>query len=96
MALDLELSHELRLAGLLREIIRLLQDGRKNGSLELSDWIELWWRIGGPRHGRRATYQDRFAAEALATSVHRASRASRTRVQVSNTELGLQVWARKA
>ena len=55
VALDLELSHELRLAGLLREIIRLVQDGRKNGGLEVSDRIELWWRIGGsPTRPRRA------------------------------------------
>ena len=72
VALDLELSHELRLAGLLREIVRLVQEGRKNGGLEVSDRIELWWRIGGSPDPAEAirTHLDRFAAEVLATSVH--------------------------
>jgi isoleucyl-tRNA synthetase len=53
VALDLELSHELRLAGLLREIVRLVQEGRKSGGLDVSDRIELWWRVGGsPGSGR--------------------------------------------
>ena len=69
VALDLELSHELRLAGLLREIVRLVQEGRKNGGLEVSDRIELWWRVGGSPDPAEAirTHQDRFAAEVLAT-----------------------------
>ena len=72
VALDLELSHELRLAGLLREIVRLVQEGRKNGGLEVSDRIELWWRVGGSPDPAEAirTHQDRFAAEVLATAVH--------------------------
>jgi isoleucyl-tRNA synthetase len=91
-------NRELRLAGLLCEIIRLVQDGRKNGGLEVSDRIELWWRIGespDPAEVIR-THQDRFAAEVLATSVHEGEPGFETRVQVSDTELGLQVWARRA
>lgn len=97
VALDLELSHELRLAGLLREIIRLVQDGRTNGGLEVSDRIELWWRIGGSPDTagephppgplrRRGAGHERAQGEP----------GFKTRVQVSDTELGLQVWARKA
>ena len=98
VALDLELSHELRLAGLLREIVRLVQEGRKNGGLEVSDRIELWWRVGGSPDPAEAirTHQDRFAAEVLATTVHEGEPGFAVPVEVTDAELGLSVWARKA
>jgi isoleucyl-tRNA synthetase len=98
VALDLELSHELRLAGLLREIVRLVQEGRKNGGLEVSDRIELWWRVGGSPDPAEAirTHLDRFAAEVLATVVHEGEPGFPVPVEVTDAELGLQVWARKA
>jgi isoleucyl-tRNA synthetase len=98
VALDLELSHELRLAGLLREIVRLVQEGRKSGGLDVSDRIELWWRVGGSPDPAEAirTHQDRFAAEVLATVVHEGAPDGPVPVEVHDAELGLQVWARKA
>jgi isoleucyl-tRNA synthetase len=97
VALDLELSHELRLAGLLREIIRLVQDGRKNGGLEVSDRIELWWRIGGsPTRPRRAAPTRTASPPGAGHERAQGEPGFETRVQVSDTELGLQVWARKA
>jgi len=44
VALDLRLTDELRRAGLLREVIRLVQDARKAQGFDVSDRIELWWR----------------------------------------------------
>ncbi|MQA95922.1 MAG: isoleucine--tRNA ligase [Streptosporangiales bacterium] len=43
VALDLELTPELRRAGLAREVVRLLQDARKGAGLDISDRIEVWW-----------------------------------------------------
>ncbi|TDQ43640.1 isoleucine--tRNA ligase [Actinorugispora endophytica] len=43
VALDLELTPELRRAGLAREVVRLVQDARKSSGLDISDRIELWW-----------------------------------------------------
>ncbi|WP_329258334.1 isoleucine--tRNA ligase [Actinoallomurus sp. NBC_01490] len=44
IGLDLTVTPELRRAGLVREVIRLVQDARKNAGLEITDRIELWWR----------------------------------------------------
>jgi isoleucyl-tRNA synthetase len=44
VALDLTVTPELRRAGLVREVIRLVQDARKSAGLEVTDRIELWWR----------------------------------------------------
>jgi len=46
VALDLELTDDLRRAGLAREIIRSLQEGRKKAGLEVSDRIRLRWNAG--------------------------------------------------
>jgi isoleucyl-tRNA synthetase len=43
IALDLEITPELRRLGLAREVIRLIQDARKNDGLDVSDRIALWW-----------------------------------------------------
>ncbi|MGH3375802.1 MAG: isoleucine--tRNA ligase, partial [Actinoallomurus sp.] len=44
IGLDLTVTPELRRAGLVREVVRLVQDARKNTGLEITDRIELWWR----------------------------------------------------
>ncbi|MET9311168.1 isoleucine--tRNA ligase [Kribbella sp. NPDC003505] len=42
VALDLELTPELKQAGLAREVVRTLQEARKNAGLEVSDRITVW------------------------------------------------------
>ena len=44
VALDLELTDELRRAGTVREVVRLVQEARKNQGFDVSDRIELWWQ----------------------------------------------------
>ncbi|HMC67744.1 MAG TPA: class I tRNA ligase family protein, partial [Mycobacteriales bacterium] len=48
VALDLELSDELRRAGTVREVIRLVQEARKGQGFDVSDRIELWWSAARP------------------------------------------------
>ncbi|WP_084956630.1 isoleucine--tRNA ligase [Thermoactinospora rubra] len=43
VALDLTITDELRRAGLLREVIRLVQEARKTTGLSITDRIDLWW-----------------------------------------------------
>jgi isoleucyl-tRNA synthetase len=43
VALDLEITEELRRAGLARDAIRLIQEARKNSGLDVADRIALRW-----------------------------------------------------
>ncbi|MEU4095571.1 isoleucine--tRNA ligase [Streptomyces sp. NPDC026673] len=43
VALDLEITPELRRAGLARDVIRLVQEARKNSGLDVADRIALRW-----------------------------------------------------
>ena len=52
IALDLELTAELRRAGLAREVIRLVQEARKTTGFEVSDRITLTWHADGQRDGQ--------------------------------------------
>jgi isoleucyl-tRNA synthetase len=44
VALDLEVTPELRRAGLARETVRLVQEARKAAGFAVSDRISLWWQ----------------------------------------------------
>jgi isoleucyl-tRNA synthetase len=71
VALDLELTDELRAAGAVREIVRLVQEARKNQGLEVTDRIELWWEAdtdGATASALRAA-ESLLAEEVLAVSV---------------------------
>ncbi|MDQ2796308.1 MAG: isoleucine--tRNA ligase, partial [Actinomycetota bacterium] len=97
VALDLELTHELRLAGLVREIVRLVQEARKNAGLEVTDRIELWWRVGGSPEPADAirTHGAQLATEVLATSLHE-GQPTETMFSAGDDELGLTVWLQRA
>jgi isoleucyl-tRNA synthetase len=103
VALDLELTHELRLLGLLREIVRFVQETRKNAGFEVTDRIELWWRVGGSPDPAEAvrTHRDALAAEVLATVVAEVAgdsvpdAAGAGLVEATDDDLGLHVWLRR-
>jgi isoleucyl-tRNA synthetase len=70
VALDLELTDELRRAGVLREAIRLVQETRKGQGFEVTDRIELWWTATQESTGRALREgRELLAGEVLATSV---------------------------
>jgi isoleucyl-tRNA synthetase len=48
VALDLEITPELRRAGLARDAIRLIQEARKNSGLDVADRIALRWHSTDP------------------------------------------------
>ncbi len=69
VALDLALTPELIRAGLVRDVVRLVQDARKHGGLDVSDRIELWWQADGELADALREGGPRLAEEVLAVSV---------------------------
>jgi isoleucyl-tRNA synthetase len=99
VALDLELTHELRMAGLLRDVVRVVQEARKNADLEVTDRIELWWRVGGSPEPAEAIREQaaQLAAEVLATALHEGAPEDVTgAAETFDKDLGLHLWLRRA
>ena len=69
VALDLELDDELRLAGLAREAIRVIQEARKSSGLEISDRITVTGRPTATMAEALRTHAALIADEVLATSL---------------------------
>jgi isoleucyl-tRNA synthetase len=94
VALDLELTPELRRAGLLREVVRRVQEARKNAGLDVSDRIELWWTATDEETARAL----REGGATLADEVLAASRVeAEPEAPVSphaEPDLGLTFWLR--
>ena len=67
VALDLEISPELRRAGLARDAIRLIQEARKNSGLDVADRIALRWQSADEEVSLAlAEHADLIAEEVLA------------------------------
>lgn len=69
VALDLNLTPELIEAGLVREIIRAVQDGRKNAGLDVSDRIHLTFTGTDEIQSAIARHSALISDEVLATSI---------------------------
>jgi isoleucyl-tRNA synthetase len=95
VALDLEITPELRRTGLVRDVVRLVQDGRKSTGLEVSDRIELWWQGGGELAEAVREGSSRLAEEVLAVSVTEGRPTADLAAHVDE-ELGLTFWLRMA
>jgi isoleucyl-tRNA synthetase len=72
VALDLEVSPELRLEGLARDLVRAVQDLRKAAGLAVDDRIELAVKAEGQVADAVEAHRDYLLGETLATSLHRA------------------------
>ena len=99
VALDLELTHELRLAGLLRDIVRIVQDARKAAGLEVTDRIALSWQVGGSPEPAEAieTHRDQLASEVLAESLHEGRPDQEADLYTTtDLDLGLTIWLQRA
>ncbi|UED83671.1 isoleucine--tRNA ligase [Streptomyces profundus] len=67
VALDLEVTPELRRAGLARDVIRLVQEARKNSGLEVADRIAVRWQAEDPELARALVdHQALISSEVLA------------------------------
>jgi isoleucyl-tRNA synthetase len=98
VALDLEVTPELKQAGLAREVVRTLQEARKNAGLEVSDRITVWLdATDGELADALGKHSDEIAREVLATSLTRSAPPATDNLATSTDEdLGLTYWLTKA
>ena len=95
VALDLEITPELRRAGLVRDAVRLVQEARKTSGLAVSDRIELWWQATGELAEAIEEGSGRLADEVLAVRVEHGRAAADVAVH-EDAELGLSFQLRIA
>ncbi|HZD17844.1 MAG TPA: class I tRNA ligase family protein, partial [Actinomycetota bacterium] len=69
VALELEVTPELEREGLARELVRLVQDARREAGLEVSDRIALGVETSGALADALAQHRDYVSAETLATTL---------------------------
>jgi isoleucyl-tRNA synthetase len=69
VALELEVTPELRLEGLARELVRLVQDARRDAGLEVTDRIVLGVETSGDVARALDAHRDYVAGETLASSI---------------------------
>jgi isoleucyl-tRNA synthetase len=92
VALDLEVTPELRRAGLAREVIRLIQETRKTSGFEVSDRIALTWAAEGELAEAVRDHQELIAREVLATSMAEAESADTVTVRDDELGFGFSVF----
>jgi isoleucyl-tRNA synthetase len=68
VALDLHLTPELVRAGLAREFVRLVQEGRKSAGLDVTDRIRLWWSADDEMAQALREHEVMIAADVLAVT----------------------------
>jgi len=69
VALDLAVTPTLRAEGWAREVVRLIQEARKNDGLDVTDRIELRWAASDAELAAAlAAHQEMIAGEVLAVS----------------------------
>lgn len=97
VALDLEVTPELRQAGLAREVVRTLQEARKSAGLEVSDRITVWLSASGELADALGKHADEIAREVLASELTQSAPSATDELSAgSDEELGLSYWLTKA
>jgi isoleucyl-tRNA synthetase len=111
VALEVAITPELRREGLAREVVRLVQDARKNDGLDVSDRIWLRWATADPdlaaalaEHGEMISAEvlavDYSEAPAWAASAEPPAGASAELLaegaEHDDTDLGLSFWIGRA
>lgn len=95
IALDLTITDELRRAGLAREIVRAIQEARKNAGLDVADRINVCWSsTDGDVLATMAEHGLLISAEVLAPALTQVANdwpeSANTSVNVPETELELR------
>jgi isoleucyl-tRNA synthetase len=110
VALDITITPALLREGLAREVIRLVQDARKNAGLDISDRIWLRWSApeGSALADALTSRSSQIAAETLATdyapaaappdatTAPLAAGSPEAAAEYADPDLGLRFWLRRA
>jgi len=98
VAIDITVSPELRREGLAREVIRLVQETRKNDGLEVTDRIWLRWSTGDPEMAAALTeHAGLIAGEVLAVDYGPGTEAQAEGAwEHVGEDLGLTFWLGRA
>jgi isoleucyl-tRNA synthetase len=94
VALDLTVTPELRLEGLARELVRAVQDLRKDAGLNVSDRIQLAVEGDGEVAEAVAAHGDHLRAETLAVELLDAPRGEGARAEVEVDGTPVRLWLR--
>jgi isoleucyl-tRNA synthetase len=92
VALDLAMNDELISAGLARELIRALQEGRKTSGLDITDRIQVFWTSSNEKlSAALLTHEAEIADDVLAVRVHNAAAPSEATVIKSELPVELAI-----
>jgi isoleucyl-tRNA synthetase len=94
VALDLELTPELRLEGLARDLVRAVQDLRKAAGLAVDDRIELAVKADGQVAAAVQAHRHYLLGETLATSLHSAPQGDGHDARVDLDGHEVRIWLR--
>jgi isoleucyl-tRNA synthetase len=94
VALDLELSPELRREGLARELVRVVQDLRKSSGLAVDDRIDLAVKAEGELARALEEHQGYVLGETLAVSLSRAPQGDGYDARVELDGQPVRIWLR--
>jgi isoleucyl-tRNA synthetase len=94
VALDLAVTPELRLEGLARELVRAVQDLRKDAGLRVSDRIELAVEASGEVAEAVEAHGDYLRAETLAVALHDSRQGEGAEATVELDGTPLRLWLR--
>jgi isoleucyl-tRNA synthetase len=96
VALDLEITPELRRSGLARDAIRLIQEARKNSGLDVADRVAVRWQTEDPEVAQALTdHQALVSSEVLAQEFAEGSPDEGFGAAFSDSALGLTFHLRR-
>jgi isoleucyl-tRNA synthetase len=96
VALEVTITPELRREGMAREVVRLIQDERKNAGLDVSDRILLWWDTADDEVAAALAEHGQLIAGEVLAQAHTRGLPDGNVVSHVDTELGLTFWLRRA
>ena len=91
VALDTDIDEPLRLEGIAREFVSVVQNARKDAGLEITDRIQLSWTCDDAFTGKALrAHNDDIAKEVLAVTIDEGSGTSAADVNVVQVRLSIR------